>query len=309
MLIATLIFWLGRKYYTRIPPSRQTKSAGFFQVTWHALTNLGQRKPGQSMWDVARQRFSEREVDAARSVGPILAVFAPICIFWSLFDQTSSTWVMQGNKMLPVTIGQIGFIAVLLPHWTAVCVVFGLAVFALLAYLVLSQYAARIALSPAWVRPLFLFIALAVSALAGWAFKLLPNLQIGAEQMQSMNPAFVMILVPLTLWLYPRVEKLTGIRVSPLRRMGTGLVLAAVSYLIVGALQTRVDSGAQLSVLWQTIPYLILTTGEVLLSTTGLEFAFTQAAAEMKSTIMSFWLLTVAFGNLFVPILTKLKAT
>ncbi len=239
MLIATLIFWLGRKYYMRIPPTRQTKSAGFFQVTWHAIANLCQRKEGESMWEVARRRFTEKEVDAARSVGPILAVFAPICIFWSLFDQTSSTWVMQGNKMIPVNI-------------------FG-------------------------------------------------NFQIGAEQMQSMNPAFVMILVPLMLWLYPRIEKLTGIRVSPLRRMGTGLVLAAVAYVIVGGIQTRVDTGAHMSVLWQTIPYLILTTGEVLLSTTGLEFAFTQAAAEMKSTIMSFWLLTVAFGNLFVPILTKFK--
>ncbi len=239
MLLATLIFWLGRKYYMRVPPTRQTKSAGFFQVTWYALKQLGRRQPGQSMWDLALQRFSTREVDAARSVGPILAVFAPICIFWSLFDQTSSTWVMQGNKMLP--------------------------------------------------------------------FDIVKGLQIGAEQMQSMNPAFVMMLVPLMLWLYPRIEKITGIRVSPLRRMGTGLVLAAVAYLIVGTLQTRVDAGAQLSVLWQTVPYLILTTGEVLLSTTGLEFAFTQAAAEMKSTIMSFWLLTVAFGNLFVPILTKFK--
>lgn len=37
------------------------------------------------------------------------------------------------------------------------------------------------------------------------------------------------------------------------------------------------------------------------------EFAFTQAAAEMKSTVMSFWLLTVAFGNLLVPIITKIQ--
>jgi len=28
----------------------------------------------------------------------------------------------------------------------------------------------------------------------------------------------------------------------------------------------------------------------------------------MKSTIMSFWLVTVAIGNLYVPILTKLKS-
>jgi proton-dependent oligopeptide transporter, POT family len=239
MLLATLIFWLGRKYYTRIPPSRQTKSAGFMKVTFHALLNLGQRKAGEGFWDVARHRFSEREVDAARSVGPILAVFAPICIFWALFDQTSSTWVMQGNKMAP--------------------------------------------------------------------FQIFGSFVIGAEQMQSMNPLIVMILVPVTLWLYPRIEKFTGIRVSPLRRMGMGLVLAAVAYVVVGVLQTRVDAGAQLSVMWQTLPYLILTTGEVLLSTTGLEFAFTQAAAEMKSTIMSFWLLTVAIGNFLVPVLTTVK--
>ena len=90
--------------------------------------------------------------------------------------------------------------------------------------------------------------------------------------------------------------------------MGVGMVLASLSYVIVGLLQTRVDAGVQMSVLWQTLPYLILTAAEVLISTTGLEFAFTQAATEMKSTIMSFWLLTVAFGNLLVPIITQLQA-
>jgi len=138
-------------------------------------------------------------------------------------------------------------------------------------------------------------------------FGITEKFKIGAEQMQSMNPAFVMILVPLMLWVYPRFEKFTGIRVSPLRRMGTGMVLASISYVIVALLQTRVDVGMQLSVLWQTLPYLILTAAEVLISTTGLEFAFTQAAVEMKSTIMSFWLLTVAFGNLLVPIITQIQ--
>jgi len=239
MLLATLIFWLGRKYYTRIPPSSKTKTAGFFKVLFHALANQGKKSPGQSFWDAARDRFSAREVEAARSVGPILMVFAPITIFWALFDQTSSTWVMQGNQMQAV--------------------------------------------------------------------QLTKSFAIGAEQMQSMNPALVMLLVPLTLFLYPRLEKWTGIRVSPLRRMGVGMVLAALAYVVVALIQTQVDAGHKLNILWQTLPYFILTTAEVLISTTGLEFAFTQAAAEMKSTIMSFWLLTVAVGNLFVPLITKLK--
>jgi POT family proton-dependent oligopeptide transporter len=148
---------------------------------------------------------------------------------------------------------------------------------------------------------------LGTAGLLGWGFYVLPDLKIGAEQMQSMNPALVMILVPLTLWMYPRVEKLTGLRVSPLRRMGAGMMLASMAYVVVGMLQTRVDASMQLSVLWQTLPYFVLTTAEVLISTTGLEFAFTQASAEMKSTIMSFWLLTVAVGNLFVPLITKIK--
>jgi POT family proton-dependent oligopeptide transporter len=59
-------------------------------------------------------------------------------------------------------------------------------------------------------------------------------------------------------------------------------------------------------VLWQLAPYLVLTAAEVLISTTGLEFAFREASAEMKSTIMSFWLVTIAFGNLLVSATTKL---
>jgi POT family proton-dependent oligopeptide transporter len=84
------------------------------------------------------------------------------------------------------------------------------------------------------------------------------------------------------------------------------MFLGAFSYVIVALLQARIEAGAQLSVLWQTVPYIVLTTAEVLISTTGLEFAFREAAPELKSTIMSFWLLTVAFGNLVVTAITKL---
>ncbi|MGO8674656.1 MAG: MFS transporter [Limisphaerales bacterium] len=229
-----------RRLHRRLALTREKQAGGFMVVTWYALTRFFTRKTGQRFWDTAREKFVESSVDAAATVPPILSVFAPLCIFWALFDQTTSTWVMQGSKMTAV--------------------------------------------------------------------KVLGGFEIGAEQMQSMNPALVMILVPLMLWLYPRIEKLTGMRVSPLRRMGAGLVLGALAYVVVGLLQTRVDTGVKLSVLWQTLPYFMLTTGEVLLSTTGLEFAFTQAAAELKSTIMSFWLLTVAFGNLMVPLITRLKA-
>jgi POT family proton-dependent oligopeptide transporter len=60
-------------------------------------------------------------------------------------------------------------------------------------------------------------------------------------------------------------------------------------------------------VLWQVIPYFLMTTAEVLVSVTGLEFAYTQAPRAMKSTIMGFWMLCVTFGDVLVAFLAPLQ--
>ncbi|CAO4362441.1 unnamed protein product [Caenorhabditis nigoni] len=52
------------------------------------------------------------------------------------------------------------------------------------------------------------------------------------------------------------------------------------------------------SILWSLPQYIIITLGEVLLSVTGLEFAYSQAAPNMKSVLTAMWLLTVFAGNL-----------
>ena len=299
MAIATFVFWSGRKYYMNVPPSRETKTPGFFNVFFEAyrrspshlapLHNLvttiglpvlvmigltfvaiydtvahhtttlvrdvglaalvcvglwyasvvisslvGKMELPERFWQEARNKYAEGEINAARSVGPILFVFAFIPIFFSLFDQTNSTWVLQGGKMMPFEL--FGF-------------------------------------------------------------------HVGAEEMQSANPAIVMILVPLlTVLVYPRI----GRWAAPLRRMSMGMFVAALSYVVVALLQSRIEHGAQLSVFWQFVPYWILTTAEVLVSTTGLEFAFREAAPEMKSLVMSFWLVAIAVGDLLVAGITEI---
>ena len=64
-------------------------------------------------------------------------------------------------------------------------------------------------------------------------------------------------------------------------------------------MQGWVDAGERPSIGWQVLAYAILTASEVMVSITGLEFAYTQAPKKMKSVIMALFLISVSLGNLF----------
>jgi proton-dependent oligopeptide transporter, POT family len=127
-----------------------------------------------------------------------------------------------------------------------------------------------------------------------------PFAVIQPSQMQALNPLLVMLLIPLNnLVLYPALKR-RGYEMTALRRMTTGIAFAGLAWIVVGALQVVLDRGQAVSILWQILPYAFLTLGEVLVSATGLEFAYSQAPAEMKGVLMSFWNLAVTIGNLWV---------
>ena len=132
--------------------------------------------------------------------------------------------------------------------------------------------------------------------LGGW--KLLP------EQMQFINPALILLLVPIfDKVIYPLLAK-WNILVKPLQRMTAGVFISAVAFGISGVLDLHIQSNVEDSVhmLWQFPQYLVITIAEILVSITGLEFAYNQAPPSMKSIIQACWLLSIAFGNLIVTI-------
>ncbi|HEY1138570.1 MAG TPA: MFS transporter [Xanthomonadaceae bacterium] len=121
-----------------------------------------------------------------------------------------------------------------------------------------------------------------------------------ATQMQALNPLLVMLLIPFNnLVLYPALSKM-GFQVTALRRMGWGIAFSGLAWVVAGMIQLQIDGGDPTSLAWQILPYALLTFGEVLVSATGLEFAYSQAPQPMKGVIMSFWLLSVTFGNVWV---------
>jgi POT family proton-dependent oligopeptide transporter len=121
-----------------------------------------------------------------------------------------------------------------------------------------------------------------------------------SSQMQALNPLLVMLLIPFNnLVLYPALKR-RGWEMTALRRMTAGIAFAGLAWVVVGGMQLALDGGGSVSIVWQMLPYALLTLGEVLVSATGLEFAYSQAPAAMKGVLMSFWNLAVTIGNLWV---------
>jgi len=128
-----------------------------------------------------------------------------------------------------------------------------------------------------------------------------------ASQLAALNPLMVLLLIPLLQRVvFPGLERL-GVRVTPLGKMTLGMFLAVLSFAAAALVESVIAGGARPSALWQLPQYLFLTTGEVLVSVTGLEFSYTQAPRSMKSTIMSIWLVTVALGNFLTAAVSALN--
>jgi POT family proton-dependent oligopeptide transporter len=232
MAIATVVFWLGRNYYVKVPPTRRDPHS-FTAVVRSAWRN---RTQGGEFLDRARADHPPEAVEGTKAVFRVLSIFAFIPFFWMLFDQKASTWVVQARSM-------------------------------------------NLRIGP-------------------WDFE--------PAQMQLVNPALVMLLIPLTTGVvYPFFKRL-GWELTPLRRMPIGIALGATAFVIAGFLNLPVAAGERISILWQVLPYVVLTVGEILVSVTGLEFAYTQAPLTMKSVIQSFWNLTTAAANLAVALASAL---
>jgi len=118
------------------------------------------------------------------------------------------------------------------------------------------------------------------------------------EQIQTVNPIFILIMLPLfSYWLYPAVEKV--VRLTPLRKIGAGLFVTAASFFLVAMIQTRIDTGQRPGIMWQIWAFVILTAGETLVSPTHLEFSYTQGPVKLKSLVMCTYLFAVSLGNQF----------
>ena len=198
MLLATVLLWLGRHHYIHKPP------AGI-QFIKEMCSQVGLKR-----------------------LAKLASIYAFFTVFWALFDQTGSSWIIQAQKMDRLL----------------------------------------------------------------WDIELLPS------QIQAANPLLIILLVPLfTYFVYPLLNRLFVL--TAIKKMQLGLFLTVVAFAIPSFIQMQLDAGLTPSILWQILAYVLLTSAEVMVSITCLEFSYTQAPATMKSFVMAFYFLSVALGNLF----------
>ncbi|MBN8261520.1 MAG: MFS transporter [Xanthomonadales bacterium] len=294
MFIATFIFWLGRRQYVRVPPTRGEDPDSFFDVARTALTTQapGQGRPG--FWMAA---FGVGLAAAMLACWALHAWFGVSLPFWPEdFHFVISACLALGAL---IAFGGIGVSMQLERargrHPDAAvdgvrAVLRILIVFALTTpfWSLFDQKAST------WVIQ---GKAMAVPHDSWWWPSWLVK---EAGQMQALNPLLIMLLIPFNnLLLYPALRRM-GYDPTPLRRMGWGIAFAGIAWVLAGLIQLEIDSGTQASLALQTWPYLLLTFGEVLVSATALEFAYSQATQSMKGVIMAFWYLTSTFGSLWV---------
>lgn len=69
MLLATIVFWSGRKVFIHIPPG----GMGFLRETFSG--------------------------EGLKALGKLSIIYVFVAMFWALFDQTGSAWVLQAERM------------------------------------------------------------------------------------------------------------------------------------------------------------------------------------------------------------------
>jgi POT family proton-dependent oligopeptide transporter len=201
MGLATLIFWMGRHKFVHIPPGGRR----FF-----------------------RETFSREGLQALFNLLPLMLFVA---MFWCLFDQTASAWVLQAEHLNRTILG----------------------------------------------------VTLLTS------------------QVQAANPLLILVLIPVFSYaVYPALSKF--FEPTPLRKIGIGLFVTVFSFALSAWIEERIQAGETPHVAWQFLAYVVITSAEVMVSITGLEFAYTQAPRRMKSLVMALFLSSVTLGNLFTGV-------
>ena len=126
------------------------------------------------------------------------------------------------------------------------------------------------------------------------------------EQIGVLNPILVLLFIPLfDKCVFPFLENTLKYELTSVKKMVAGMCLCIVAFILSTLMQSMIESAEaagesnKISIVLQLPQIMILTLSEILVSTTGLDFAYQNSPSSMKSIIMALFLLTTAVGDFF----------
>ena len=120
--------------------------------------------------------------------------------------------------------------------------------------------------------------------------------RIPPDAIQGQNAVLIVLLSPLFVWLWSRTDRDETHRLASSKKMLLGFVLVILSMAVMASAGYYSAYG-KISILWEVAAYILMTMAELCISVIGLQMAFEEAPATMKSMITGIWLCTVATGD------------
>ena len=132
------------------------------------------------------------------------------------------------------------------------------------------------------------------------------GIEILSAQILSANPIMIVIFTPIFFkYLYPKLN--IYVKLNSVNKIIIGFFLTFFSFLIITIIQYWIDLGKEVNIIWQLLAYAILTSGEIFVSITCLEIAYTHAPKKIKTFTMSVFLLSISIGNIYTSIINFLN--
>lgn len=282
MFLATAVFWAGRRRFVVVPPAvTEGANRGLFYFLLALVPVLG-----AAVWV-----FSQVSADY-RVLAALLTLIGGLVLAVVLSLRTGVR-----NRLPPQLVEWMeeAFTGPALKQITGLAVIYY--IFVAMFWALWDQSNGQTwtlqATSDLMDKHLFGFLGGVPGFVALATYEMLP------AQIQVVNGLFILAMVPVfTFVIYPLMGRF--FKVTPLRKIGIGLLVIASSYLVMASIEDRIMHGVGVSLWWQILAYVVLTAAEVLISITALEFSYKQAPLRVKSFIMAAtYLLSVSVGNAF----------
>ncbi len=238
--------------------------------------------------------MSSSKEEKAR-VTSLILVFFVVIFFWMSFHQNGLTLTFFARDYIVKEVGSFTNIFFTLPSILSFIAGIG-GLFLLFGKNKLTNRLTGAAMSVSGAGLCYYFIS------KGAAMN-----SISPEVFQSFNPLFIVFLTPMVMGIFAWLNKI-GKEPSTPRKIGIGMIIAAVGFLVVlvGSLSLlsphdlggqAVPDSSRVTPYWLMSSYLVLTIAELFLSPMGLSFVSKVAPQRFQGLMQGGWLLATAVGN------------